>query len=285
MKRYVQFDPLIIEDFETDHWDHPKHRHNHFEIIFIMDGSGKHMVDEHEMDYTSGDLFLLRPEDSHEFMVGQTTRFIYLKFTQLYFSRNKFEVPGHWNRQIDLLLRMSQISHRSLLNSVEDIGMARKIMEMISLECRRSAKRYKETIFQLFSVILTLIQRNQSQSLDGFDEDDTSKIESMLYYIESHIHNPDALSAAKIAQEFYLSPRYIGSFFKRNMEVTLSDYISEYRYKLIEQRLRYSHNSVSEIAMEFGFFDASHLNKFFKKHRGENPTDFRKEVSKSNAAK
>ncbi|MCW9705554.1 AraC family ligand binding domain-containing protein [Fodinibius salsisoli] len=69
MKRYVQFDPFIIEDFETDNWDHPKHRHNHFEIIFIMYGSGKHIVDEHKMDYTSGDLFLLRPEDFHEFKV------------------------------------------------------------------------------------------------------------------------------------------------------------------------------------------------------------------------
>lgn len=88
MERYVQFEPFIIEDFETDHWNHPKHRHNHFEIIFIMHGSGNHIVDEHEMDYQSGDLFLLRPEDYHEFKVAETTRFIYFKFTQLYVSNH-----------------------------------------------------------------------------------------------------------------------------------------------------------------------------------------------------
>lgn len=146
---------------------------------------------------------------------------------------------------------------------------------MISEECRRSPKRYKETIFQLFSVILTLIKRNQSQPYEEFEGDDTSKIESILYYIECNIHDPNALSAEKIADEFYLSPSYIGSFFKRNMDVTLRDYISEYRYKLIEQRLRYSQDSISEIAMDFGFFDTSHLNKFFKKHSGKSPSDYR----------
>jgi hypothetical protein len=160
MKRYVQFDPFIIEYFETDSWDHPKHLHNHFEIIFIMYGSGRHIVDEHEVKYSGGDLFLLRAEALHEFKVEQTTRFIYFKFTKLYVSNNKLQVPKQWNREIDLLLRKSQISHGSLINSAEDIAMTHKLMEMISEECRRSAKRYKETIFQLFSVILTLIKRN-----------------------------------------------------------------------------------------------------------------------------
>lgn len=275
MKRYVQFEPFIIEDFETNHWNHPRHRHNHFEIIFIMHGSGKHIVAEHEMDYRGGDLYLLRPEDSHEFRVQQTTRFIYFKFTQLYVSRNNFQVPEHWNREVDLLLRKSQISHGSLITSARDIEMIRKLMEIISEECSHSSARYREIIFQLFSVVLTLIKRNQPQPYEGFEKGDSSKIESVLYYIECNIHDPDALSAEKIAGEFYLSPNYIGSFFKRNMGVTLNDYISEYRYKLIEQRLRYSRDSVKEIAADFGFFDGSHLNKFFKKHTGENPVNYR----------
>ncbi|MDR8393773.1 AraC family transcriptional regulator [Aliifodinibius sp. S!AR15-10] len=278
MERYVQFEPFMIEDFETDHWDHLKHRHNHFEIIFIMHGSGKHIVDDHEMTYKDGDLFLLRPEDSHEFRVDRMTRFIYFKFTQLYVSNNKLQVPEHWNREVDLLLRKSLVSHSSLLNSAEDIGMTRNLMEMISGECRRSSARYREIIFQLFSVILTLIKRNQPQPYQNFEEDDTSKIESILYYIECNIHDPDALSGKKIAEEFYLSPNYIGSFFKRNTGVTLSGYISEYRYKLIEQRLRYSRDSLKQIAADFGFFDASHLNKFFKKHAGESPSDYRMET-------
>nr|WP_286670454.1 helix-turn-helix transcriptional regulator [Fodinibius salsisoli] len=86
-----------------------------------------------------------------------------------------------------------------------------------------------------------------------------------------------------MANQFYLSQNYIGSYFKRNVGTTLSDYIGEYRYKLIEQRLRYSQDSINEIAMDFGFFDASHLNKFFKKYSGESPTDYRMQLSGANA--
>lgn len=278
MERYIQFEPFIIEDFETDYWDHPKHRHNHFEIIFIMHGEGQHIVNDHEMIYNGGDLFLLRPEDYHEFRVAESTRFIYFKFTQLYVSNNKFQVPEHWNREVDLLLRQTQISHGSLLKSDSDITMVRQLMEMITEECRRSSARYREIIFQLFSVILTLIKRNQPYPFKKSRQDETERIESILYYIECNIHNADALSTENIAKECYLSPNYIGSYFKRNMGVTLSDYMAEYRFKLIEQRLQYSRDSLKEIAADFGFFDASHLNKFFKKHSGVNPSDYRMSV-------
>jgi YesN/AraC family two-component response regulator len=88
-----------------------------------------------------------------------------------------------------------------------------------------------------------------------------------------------------MADQFYLSQNYIGSYFKRNVGTTLSDYIGKYRYKLIKQRLRYSQDSINEIAMDFGFFDASHLYKFFKKHSGESPTDYRMELSGNKTAK
>jgi len=48
--------------------------------------------------------------------------------------------------------------------------------------------------------------------------------------------------------------------------------------KLIETRLRYTDLQINEMVYEFGFSDASHLNKQFKKYAGMNPTEYRKSV-------
>jgi mannose-6-phosphate isomerase-like protein (cupin superfamily) len=84
IKRYKQFEPLIISDFEATEWQHPVHKHNHYELIYIKGGSGKHIINTVPVNYQAGDVFLLGPEEEHYFEVEQETRFVYLKFRDLY---------------------------------------------------------------------------------------------------------------------------------------------------------------------------------------------------------
>mgnify|MGYP002445661599 FL=1 len=47
--------------------------------------------------------------------------------------------------------------------------------------------------------------------------------------------------------------------------------------KLVENRLLHSEMRISEIVVELGFTDESHLNKLFKKYKGCSPSTFRKD--------
>lgn len=78
-----------------------------------------------------------------------------------------------------------------------------------------------------------------------------------------------------MAQRFGLSETYLGSYFKRQCGETLQGYISAYRLRLIEHRLKFSDSRIHEIVDEFGFSDESHINKFFRKHRGQSLVAFR----------
>lgn len=48
----------------------------------------------------------------------------------------------------------------------------------------------------------------------------------------------------------------------------------------IKQELRYSRQTISEIAFKYGFSDVSNFTKFFKKHSGITPTEFREDPLK-----
>lgn len=86
MRRYLQYEPFNIYSFEAKEWEHPVHKHNHCEIIFIREGKGKHVINSNTFSYTSGDVFLLGQEDSHYFEIDRPTAFCFIRFMEVFFN-------------------------------------------------------------------------------------------------------------------------------------------------------------------------------------------------------
>ena len=281
MKRYKQFDHLIVEDFEGDEWPHPRHNHNHFEIAFIFSGKGSHHLNGVESVYKGGDLFLLGPEDVHEFTVQEKTRFIYFKFTKLYLTETADEsTPEQWNRHIDQLLYQPERKKGNLLHDDYDRERVGDLMELISHEFYEKRSLHYNVIFQLFTAVTLIIKRN-AQAFEMADPESRKNkgiAQNMLEYIESNIYDPSRLTLQSLADEFHYSPNYVGTFFKEQVGLPFSEYVTEYRLKLIQQRLKHSQIRMKQIAVEFGFVDESHLNKFIKRNLGESPTAIREAV-------
>jgi len=112
---------------------------------------------------------------------------------------------------------------------------------------------------------------------EAFTKDNKEeKALDIIQYIHANIYDPERLKAEHISGAFGISLAYLGRYFKKQTGKTMQDYIANYRLKLVENRLLHSTVRLSEIVDELGFSDESHLNKFFRKHRGVNPSEFRK---------
>lgn len=100
----------------------------------------------------------------------------------------------------------------------------------------------------------------------------------ILQYIQRNIYYPEKLKADQLSSHFGISNSYLGRYFKRHTNETMQGYISKYKIKLIQHRLKFSDKRLNEIADEFGFVDVSHLNKFFINHMSVNPAAYRTTV-------
>jgi AraC-like DNA-binding protein len=98
----------------------------------------------------------------------------------------------------------------------------------------------------------------------------------LVQYIHSNIYNPEKLKAESIASHFNISLNYISEFFKKHTGENLQQYIINYKLSLVEIRLQHSDMRLNEIAYELGFTDESHLTRIFKKYKGINPAEYRK---------
>lgn len=255
MKRYKQFQPLLIERFEADTWTHPAHQHNHYELIYIQKGEGRHLINENRIPYQSGDLFLLGPDEKHEFEITKTTTFVYIKFTDAYIH----QVNGTYGlQQLEYLIKSRETHTAGFQLSTADQHTAEGIINVI-LSLKEALMTNEPLIWLQVLSLAVLLQRNmpELQATNGRSKD----MQAVFCYVHKHIYTPDKLRAAVMAAHFRMSADYIGPYFKRNTGLTLRDYIREHRKNLIEQRLHSGNYSLKAIAAEFGLTDESHVTK------------------------
>ncbi len=278
MERYKQFDRLVISDFKTSVWEHPLHNHNHYEFIFIPEGNGMHHLNKKMLPYQRGSMYLLGPEDEHEFIIEAETHFVYFKFTKLYLDSFKNEDASEWNQDMDSLLGMQECKRGTLLKNEVDIALVERLFEIIVEEHNRNELLSKKIVFQLFKTIMLIIKRNKEccgVKTKHVTTANSEITEDLLEYIELHIYDPKMLTQKQIAAHFHYSPNYIGTFFKEKVGTSLKNYIQQYRYNLLEQRLKHGYNSTKQLALEFGFTDESHLHKFVKGFTGKTFTELK----------
>lgn len=258
MKRYKQFQPLVIAEFEAAVWPHPLHRHNHYEFIFIKHGSGIHIIHEQSIPYRTGSFFLIGPEEEHSFEIEEPTGFVFIKFTDVHIHQ-----PGssHGWQQLEYLIK-SRETHLAGFNlSYADQITAQYIIKVI-LSLKDDIFLNEQLIWSQLLALAALLQRNMPEL--KVSQNHSRDMQQLFCYLHKHIYTPAKLRSAVIAASFNTTADYIGPYFKRNTGVTLRDYITDYRKTLIRQRLKGGSHSLKQIAAEFGLTDESHVRKVIK---------------------
>ncbi|AWG25251.1 AraC family transcriptional regulator [Flavobacterium kingsejongi] len=279
MERFIQHDPLFIRHFTTEVWPFPVHNHNHFELVFIHSGSGLHQLNGKEIRYQGPCLFLLAPADYHLFVIEQETEFSVLKFNNRYLDGMASNVLLYeWNKLIDQLVVVGNAFGTELVQSPEELDRIHHLMRMIVREWEGSAGSSNEVLLYLIRSVFAIIKRNAFQIVSPDQMVTENRLVTIMNYIHTVIRAPELLSLKALSAHFNTTPSQLSSLFKRQMGISIKQYTDDYKFKLIENRLKFSDVLLKEISNDFGFTDLSHFNKFLKNHTGKNPKVFRKEV-------
>ncbi|AKD54057.1 helix-turn-helix domain-containing protein [Spirosoma radiotolerans] len=278
MKRYILHTPFNIYHFEATTWLHAVHKHTYFEIIFILKGAGIHHINGNRFGYSQGDVFLLGPEDYHDFAIHELTEFCFIRFNESIHDHPVVDKDSPWQPIIKTLLTTSSQSRGSIVVDKQEKEKLRHLLMVLEEEYERHQPPYFAIIRDsLMRSMLMILARNlfgQAPSRPVVN----ASVEAILMYVQQHIYRPKELSIEHLADVFHYAPAYISLFFKKQTGESLKKYIIKHRIKLIEARLLYSPLTLAQIADEFGYTDESHFCKQFRKYTGNTPTAFRKQT-------
>lgn len=101
-------------------------------------------------------------------------------------------------------------------------------------------------------------------------------IETTVTYINEHLD--DDLSLESIAKLVHLNPAYLSRLFKKEMDISMSEYIIQARIARAKDMLRSPDVKISSIAASVGYTHFSHFAKMFKRIVGMTPHEYRKHM-------
>ena len=267
--------PFEIELIVSDDCPVKPHRHTFFELVYVLQGKGKQCINGSSFSYRDNHMFLLTPGDCHRFDIEETTTFLFLRFTDIYLNESGLSLK--YVQQLEYILQNASHQPGCILRNLTDKALVRPMVEAIIREQVNQDVYNKELIAQLVNTLIVVVTRNIAKYLPAAVSEHTEdKVLQILQYIQTNIYQPDQLRAERISKHFGVSETYLGRYFKKHTEETLQQYITNYRMRLIESRLKNSDLRINEIAGTLGFTDESHLNKFFRKNKGMSPLAYRK---------
>lgn len=118
------------------------------------------------------------------------------------------------------------------------------------------------------------LAEHDAPAADGARMRRNQRLKDTLAYIREHF--TEKITLDEIAKHLHLSTNECCRFFKKNMNCTLFEYITEYRLGKSMELLEHTDLPVSQIAYESGFGSSSYFIEKFRKNVGMTPAAFRK---------
>ncbi|WP_183562741.1 AraC family transcriptional regulator [Mucilaginibacter sp. SP1R1] len=272
-----QFEPLAIRSFEESVFHLPQHSHTYYEIIYIHKGSGIHILNKNQLSYKAGDLFLISPEDEHNFDIKKQTHFTLIKFTDQFFNSG-----SQLTSQLPLIPNPEDMMRNKLLKEVKIVFdepsslILKNTVENIVAVNPAEVATSPFMFYQILSIFGLIKQAINKLDANLGNCHYPPRKEELISYLHQHIYEPEKILIKNVAAYFNIAPNYFSSWFKRNFDISYRDYVNAYRTKLIELRVGTDRLTLRQIADEFGFTDVSHLSNYFKKKTNTTASSYRK---------
>ena len=157
---------------------------------------------------------MITPGDIHSFDIHTTTKFVYIKFNDIYIHSAVFGVENI--QRLEFILQHANHRPGCILRNQTDKLLVKPMIETIIREYVNRKIYSSEIITQLINIIVIVVARNIAMFLpEQIDENSEEKSLNILQYIQSNICYPEKIKAKAISQHFGISPNYLGRYFKK----------------------------------------------------------------------
>ncbi|MBQ7776982.1 MAG: AraC family transcriptional regulator [Lachnospiraceae bacterium] len=249
----------------------PDHYHNFYEIFYLYSGSCHFLLKDSVYQLEHGDVVFIAPGELHHshYDVGATCEIVTIYFKDDYVDYELFKkwlpkdlhtnfhsfmgsIPSLYQEDFHVLLNR-MLSENVHIDEYSDSFLACHLQEILLLLMRHSVMNEKEP-----------------ELLNSRDAD----ILLATKYIYKNFRQP--LTLEEVSSVASLSPTYFSKKFKLVTGMGFKEYLNFVRLKHAQAALLTTNNTITDIALEYGFNDSNYFKDLFKKVYGKSPREFRK---------
>jgi AraC-like DNA-binding protein len=252
----------VMSDFS-----YANHAHEELALGVTLAGVQEFRCNGSRFRSAPGNVILFNPGDVHNGNPGTDTT---LRYTMLYLDPNDF-LP-----LVGSAAGTGKTHFRIPETHLRDAALQALILDMSRLitGSNRSSLEYEH---RLYEIAKRLTQRMGIFSPDSW----TGAKDALLLQARDYIHDNIAedISINDLSRVVNISKFHFIRLFRSQFGLTPHQYILNHRINRVREALGTGASS-SDVAQDFGFFDASHMNRYFKRSYGVTPRQYQHQLLK-----
>jgi YesN/AraC family two-component response regulator len=249
----------------------PMHWHSAVELIYILNGNGTIMIEGKDYPVVAGEFLVVDSNQMHETKCARASMMV-----MIHFSRNSMKNFIPELEQYHFHCTKETLKKEQLDGYLAICDMLKKLPPLYVMQPVGYKLKSQAVAMEVFFELLNHFSSRESQVQATGKTEILERLGEITEYIELHHREP--ISLESISSHFYLSREYFSRFFKQNMGVTFSKYVSQVRLMHIYQDICNTSDGILELAEGHGFTNYKLFNKMFHETYGCAPRDVRRKI-------
>lgn len=238
---------------------------DHELIHLVLHGSGSAIIGGRQFAVHEGQLFYIPRNVSSLYQSSKDNPWEYAWIG----------FKGQWGQ--DALSRIGVNSDHPI-GRIQDMAPVRHIIDAADLAIAASDPYlglYGLACCLMDTLIRVCVPEPSDPVQDRMQRDNAADWINMAVIIIDHNYMKSSLTIQQIADTVGVSRTYLSSQFKKQMNITMKEYITKLRMEQAKVDMTCTNNKIKEVAYGVGYTDPLLFSKVFKKYYGVSPEQYR----------
>jgi AraC-like DNA-binding protein len=274
---------FVVKNFEYDYYPTPWHYHPEYELVSIVESTGRRIIGDHISDFKPGNLALIGPGIPHIYKNDPVyyqpdpvlkARSIVIHFTERSLGDDFLSLPEA--AAIKALLEKAATG----LDIPGETG--RKVNDQLQeiVDCT-GMKR----LVQFLNILNTIAESGELVPIStipviGNNEKESARLCKVLDWITANFETNIKLAEAAAIAEMHENA--FSRFFSRRTRKSFSVFVQELRLQKAAKLLAEPGNTITSICFDCGYNNVSNFNRQFMHYYKMNPRQYRKAFFEEN---
>lgn len=261
MKFFFENKDRSVTVWEGRSLEYGAHLHTHLEMVYMLEGTARVIVDARAHSFGPGDFLLIFPNQIHEYRrIGAEKYLIAI-------------IPPDLCPEYQHILK-NKVPRDPILSGADDGGGNRVILDSLRGVHRLAGLRTPFTQQRVKGYFLIALGEAFSRmEWEDAGVSDSDTVKAVLGYCLENYSRP--LSLETLSAALHLNKYYLSHLFTDKLHVKFVDYIAVLRISSACEALLGGDDSITDIAYQSGFNSPRSFNRLFQKHMGVTPRAYR----------
>ena len=254
-----------------------EHYHDFIELVFILNGQGRQVLEDNEYLVAAGDVFVLQGNQKHYFRDASQVEIVNVMFDGI---NHPGMIPGKIRQMegykalfiLEPFYRAKHHFKNRLRLNREELAKIELMLNAMFFEQNQQQEGYELILANRLQELIILLSRQYS-NIETTQARALVRIGKVIEYLENNLS--ETVYIDKLSDMACMSKRNFMRIFKGAVGLSPIQYLRQVRLQRASKMLRESSEQIGVVAMQCGFSDSNYFIKCFRQAFGTTPYRFR----------